>query len=209
MSNQSIHLFGGGTMQHVRNHLALCAPAYGGTVRQLCNQLAQQGVPESSIGVHLTKMAGGRSLETNDDVRRELRALLADYTVKAVVFNVALCDFSGTIGEVRSDKYAERIQSREGLVDSMRLIPAAKVLPLIKELRPDVFLVGFKTTAGADVAEQIRLSQRQIHEAGSDLVVANDTVTRRNLLVAANGSHYEASRDAILQLVAARLKGLE
>ena len=32
---KNIDIIGGGTVSHVRNHLALCAPAYGTTSRQL------------------------------------------------------------------------------------------------------------------------------------------------------------------------------
>lgn len=35
MSYRKIHIIGGGTVAHVRPHLALSAPAYGATVRDL------------------------------------------------------------------------------------------------------------------------------------------------------------------------------
>jgi len=35
MNNKTIEIFGGSTISHVRSHLALCMPAYGGTARKI------------------------------------------------------------------------------------------------------------------------------------------------------------------------------
>jgi len=179
---RTIHIFGGGTVQHLRNHMALCAPAYGTTAQVLYGKLVAE--PHSgAVERHLTKMADSRSkLETNQDVEQRLREVLAKPETAAIVFNVALCDFAGQIGDVPSGKYAERLRSREGK-QSVKLTPAPKLLPLIKQLRPDVFLAGFKTTASASVDDQVDLASRQMAETGADVVWANDTVTRRNVLV--------------------------
>ena len=42
MTNRTVHIIGGGTVNHVRPHLALSAPAYGGTARRL-KELALAG----------------------------------------------------------------------------------------------------------------------------------------------------------------------
>jgi hypothetical protein len=103
-------------MTHVRNHLSLCAPAYGGTVRQLApmlqEQLCQQGLSDRyDIEEVFTRMADSRSmLETNDDVAAWLDQVIADKSVRVVVFNVALADFNGIIGDVPSGKHAERLK---------------------------------------------------------------------------------------------------
>lgn len=188
----TIHIFGGGTVQHVRNHMALCAPAYGSTARQLYAQLGSDAAK-----LHLTRMADYQSLmETNEDVGAILMSVLADPTTRAVVFNVALCDFAGQIGDIPSGKYAKRLSSREGAL-AMNLTPTTKLLKLVKAARPDVMLVGFKTTADASKLEQHRLSLRQIEETQADIVLANDTVTRHNLLVFPYGL-YEGEREGML-----------
>jgi len=57
-----IHIFGGGTISHIRNHLAICAPAYGATANKLFNLFWDYGM---SVELHLTKMADKDSkLET-------------------------------------------------------------------------------------------------------------------------------------------------
>ena len=35
MRNKQIYIFGGGTFSHVRNHMALAAPAFGETAKRL------------------------------------------------------------------------------------------------------------------------------------------------------------------------------
>lgn len=196
----TIHIFGGGTVQHVRNHMALCAPAYGQTARQLYT-----AVGADLAVLHLTRMADYQSkLETNEDVEARLREVLADSAAKGVVFNVALCDYAGQIGDIPSGKYAKRLSSREG-AQALTLTPTPKLLQQVKSIRPDVFLVGFKTTADAVQKEQHRLALRQIAETGADWVLANDTATRRNLLVNESG-FYSGPRDAMLKLLVDQLR---
>lgn len=174
-----LHIFGGGTVYHVRNHLALCAPAYGSTARLLHSRFAAK----CPVTLHLTKMADPASkLETNAHVATRLTSVLLAPETTGIIFNVALCDYEGHIGSVPSGKYAERLRSREG-EQLLRLTPADKLLARVKASRPDVALVGFKTTAGADMDEQVDLSTRQLNESGADYVFANDTVTRANMLV--------------------------
>ena len=56
MSDKQIHIFGGGTVSHVRNHLALAAPAYGSTAKALAT-LCKQIIPKMETVLHLTRMA--------------------------------------------------------------------------------------------------------------------------------------------------------
>lgn len=208
---QRIHIFGGGTVQYVRSHMALCAPAYGTTARNLYASLLSAGVSADQVALHLTKMADYRSkMETNEDVAAQVGMLIDDPSTRAIVFNVALCDFSGQIDDVPSGKYAPRLQSRDGDV-TMLLQPAPKVLKHIKELRPDIMVVGFKTTAGDIPRRQVELAERQISECNVDLVWANDTVTRQNLLVSGKDefrSVQVGSREQLLVLLTEALEDL-
>ncbi|UTU07737.1 hypothetical protein CcrC1_gp053c [Caulobacter phage C1] len=195
----NIHILGGGTFSDVRSHLSLAARAFGGTARDLTalfNLYLPQtrhpvegfilpGQPE--VKLHLTKMADHRStLITNRDVNYRLEAILDDPATAVVIMNVALCDYNGTILEdgqpTPSGSHAERLKSRHG-EQTMRLTPATKLLGKIKNHRPDVIAVGFKTTAGADETTQVAAAQAQLAEAKSDFVFGNDVVTRQNLLL--------------------------
>jgi len=186
----SILILGGGTFYPVRNHLSIAAPAFGTTARWLKEELADSDLV-------LTKMANPASfLETNADVKQFVDASLTKKTLRCIIMNVALCDYEGTIGTVASGKHAERLQSRAGK-QFMELIPSDKVIASIKEQRPDVFLVGFKTTTNFSPDEQQAAAYRMLSESKGDLVLANDTVTRHNLLINSKNECLIASDDRI------------
>ena len=137
---QKIVILGGGTVNHVRNHLAICAPAYGGTAKALATlvgeELRAQGLTERfEVQTMLTKMADSSSrIETNADVAVLVDSLVADPTVKAVIFNVALADFEGSIEGVASGKYAERLRTKNGKV-SLDLTPSEKLIGRFRQER--------------------------------------------------------------------------
>ena len=184
-----IVVFGGGTIVHIRNHMALCAPAYGGTAKKLASML-QYSINEHrldlSVDLMLTKMANPDSqLETNDDVEHALQRVLADPYTAGIIFNVALCDFSGTIGMVPSGKYAARLQTREVSHDGLPLVlhPTKKLLGQIAAQRPDIVSIGFKTTANESSQVQMEKSNRMSLESNVSWILANDTVTRNNIVL--------------------------
>lgn len=186
----SILILGGGTFYHVRNHLSIAAPAFGTTARWLKDQLVE-------ADLMLTKMADASStLETNADVQQFIDISLEKKTLRCLIMNVALCDYEGTIENLASGKHAQRLQSRAGK-QSMNLIPSDKVITSIKKRRPDVFLVAFKTTTNFSPDEQQAAAYRMLSESKSDLVLANDTVTRHNLLVNAKNERLLASNNRI------------
>ena len=198
-----IHILGGGTVSHVRSHFAITAAAYGGTARALHALLAAQGIPAE---LHLTKMAsaGQSDLETNQDISRLTDAIVADPASKVVIFNVAVTDFDAQIGTTPSGKYATRLKSRDAAQEPLTLKPADKIVPGIKARRPDIFLVAFKTTAGADDKEQYQRGLTLLKDSRADLILANDTRTRRNILIAADGKILCDTQDraAALQAIA-------
>lgn len=196
-----IVVIGGGTVSHVRAHLALCAPAYGTTAAKL-HELLNRG--KYRVDVILTKMADPTSsIETNQDVSILVDQLIADPDVRCIVFNVALCDFEGMIDDVTSGKYAPRLKTREGS-KLMHIIPAEKIIGKIRKQRKDIFVVGFKTTANATPDEQYGAALKLLKENSLNLVLANDVVTRRNVIVAPEETQYFASqnRDFTLEWLA-------
>lgn len=174
---KSILILGGGTFSPVRNHLAIAAPAFGTTARWLHEQL-----PNSDL--LLTKMADYRSsLITNKQVEEAIQPYLKEEALRCIIMNVALCDYDGQIGDVISGKHAKRLQSRDGQ-QLMKLTPSDKIIANLKDNRKDLILVGFKTTTNFSKEEQIFAANRMGTGASCDLVLANDTVNRRNLLIA-------------------------
>lgn len=204
----NIEIIGGGTVSHVRNHLALCAPAYGTTARLLGRMCCEASGYNYNTEVHLTKMAGGtEGLETNEDVSKLVDQLVADSQTKIIFFNPALVDYSGSICEYGavgydwyndietfSGKYQERLQTSAGK-RLMRLNPSPKILGKIRKERKDIFLVAFKTTCGASEDEQFLPALHLLKTNSCNLVLANDTKTRMNMVITPEQARYHITTD--------------
>lgn len=229
---KKIVLIGGGTVSYVRNHLALCAPAYGSTVRFLEQDfedalrlstdpilsLAEDYIPNDRndyrfyVEKYLTKMAGGgryntygidMPLETNDDVSKLVDFLIADPEVKVIIFNPALVDFDGQVGIHSSGKYTQRLKTIEG-PQTMGLIPTDKIIGKIRKERKDIFVVGFKTTTNASEDEQYKAGLELLKKNSLNLVLANDSITRNNMIIVPEEARYSNTtvrRDALEELV--------
>lgn len=205
---KSIEIVGGGTVSHVRNHLALCAPAYGTTackIRDYCREHSNK----LDVNLHLTKMADPlfSNIETNEDISRLLDKWIADPNVKIIFFNPALVDFKGSIctsGPVGyewaddistvSGKYEERLKTSEG-ERMMKLTPTDKLISKIRKNRKDIFLVGFKTTCGASEDEQYLTGLHLLKTTSCNLVLANDTKTRTNMIITPEEARYHVTTD--------------
>jgi hypothetical protein len=200
------HVIGGGTVFHVRPHLALSAPAYGATARQIHRYL-ENVLPTDINLLHLTRMAGGQTLETNEDIAKLVGSIVADKETGIVFMSAALCDFEGHIEdfsphihESASGKDQPRLRTDEGK-HTMLLHPADKIIGRIRKERKDIFLVGFKTTAGASAHEQYEAGLLLLKKNACNLVLANDVHTRLNMVIAPElARYYETTdRDAALR----------
>jgi hypothetical protein len=206
MITKQVHVIGGGTVSHVRGHLALCAPAYGGTARRLF-QLAKNRFDKMEVNLHLSKLAvggevGGNWFETNEDLKALLEDLATRPETKIIFMNAAVCDFNGTFTGGPSGKHQPRISTREG-VTTLTLEPAEKLLGHIRKDRKDIFVVAFKETTGATEDEQYIAALNLCKEASVNLVLANDTVTRNNIIVTPEEARYCSgsgyTRDEVLE----------
>ena len=190
MNKKEIHIIGGGTVFHVRPHLALSAPAYGATARKISELLSDSHheVLGDSVHLHLTKMAQSSSrLETNEDIARLVDRLIADLKPKIIFMNAALCDYQGQIVGAcdvltPAGKDQPRLKTSEGK-QTMTLWPADKVLGRIRKHRKDIFLVAFKTTAGVTPDEQFKAGMGLLKKNSCNLVLANDVQTRNNMIL--------------------------
>lgn len=204
-ANKIVHVIGGGTVSHVRTHLAISAPAYGGTARRIADLCRAQD-SAMDVQLHLTRMADRRSrLETTDDLRTLVFELMDDSRTKIVFWNPAVVDFDGQIGDVPSGPLAERLRTADAeglpLGYQLALNPAAKLVSLFRnggeghKARKDIFLVAFKATAGATPEEQYRLGLNLLKAASANLVLANDVVTGRNMVIVPEEGAYHDTLD--------------
>ena len=196
MTRKIVYVVGGGTISHIRNHLALCAPAYGATARRIA-ELAQSHSDKMAVHLRLTRMADPASqIITTQDLSVLLDDIVADSRTKIVFWNPAIVDFDGRVDEVPSGKYARRLQTSAG-PQKLDLFPAEKLIARIRNgngtPRKDIFLVGFKTTTEASPEEQYRAALNMLKASSANLVLANDTITRLNMIVVPEEAAYHAT----------------
>jgi hypothetical protein len=183
---KKIIIIGGGTLQPISNHLSLAAPAYG-TIAKNIHKLM---FDESEL--ILTKMADSTSnIVTNKDVENILDDIIKDVKVRCIVLSVAFCDYEYDGG----DFHGERIITTDNDTLDLRLKVSSKVIDKIRKIRPDIFLVGFKTTTNKTTDDQFLSGLKMMKRSKCNLVLANDTVTRNNIIITPEESYYGNTTD--------------
>ena len=197
--DKRILVLGGGTFEPIANHLSLSAPAFGTIAKELAIRLGGELV--------LTKMANPEStLLTSQDVWEYLEEQLKDESLGTIVLSVAFCDFElyneiGSSDKAENRLHAERYHTSEGIKE-IKIIPTEKIVDKLRRLRPDIFLVGFKTTTKKTEDEQFISGLKMMKRSKCNLVLANDVITRNNIIITPEESFYKTSsrEDAIEQL---------
>lgn len=199
-----IHILGGGTYYDVRPHLSLAARARGTTAKTIKHLIDYWHSPlfsakDLSPWLTLTSMGDPNSrLVTNADVAEYIDTLVKDSSTKVIFMNVAMCDFEGHVLDECSEptlsgKDQPRLSSAED--HELRLFSAEKVLKRIRKERKDIFLVAFKTTAGASPQEQFDAGLRLLKQNSCNLVLANDYHTKLNMVVTPEEAPYHVTTD--------------
>jgi len=192
-TKKKVYVIGGGTFSYVRAHLALAAPAFGETAKQIA-MLCRDRFTNMDTELVLTKMADpNSSIVTTDDLNDKITEIINNNETKVVFFNAAVCDFDGSIDNV-SGKYADRLQTKNGQ-QQIDIVPAEKIVKRIRAKRKDIFLVAFKTTCDASPAEQYKQGLNLLKKASVNLVLANDIKTRNNIIITPEEGAYYAKSD--------------
>ncbi len=103
-------------------------------------------------------------VETSREMNDAILSLISDYDVFISVAAVSDFEFGR-----KSDK---KIDSSTSL--SLNLKPTTKIIRQIKKINPEIFLVGFKAEFNISRDDIINCAKKQIADAGTDLVIAND-----------------------------------
>jgi hypothetical protein len=194
-SNKNVHIIDGGTVYHVRPHLAISAPAYGKAAKEIEQLVISHGVKPI---LHLTKMAGGHNLETNLNVSNLVDKLIEDPKTSCIFMPVALCDYEGFVGSNTEEhgKRGVRLKTSDGPTE-MALHPADKIIGKIRKNRKDIFLVAFKTTCGATEDEQFLAGLSLMKKNSCNLVLANDLETRLNMVITPEQAKYSVTTNRL------------
>jgi hypothetical protein len=203
-----VHIIGGGTVSHVANHLGLSATAYGATARKIA-ELCQEQSDSMEVRLHLTRMAdaGKGSLETPEDIFKLTETIVRDTQTKIVFFNPAIVDVEGEIPGIRKGgKYDGRFRETRRRIPvpyTMYMYLRPKMVDIIRNgapelelpVRKDIFLVSFKTTCGATEQKQYLEGLNMLKRSSSNLVLANDVVTRVNMIITPEEASYHVTSD--------------
>lgn len=209
----------GGTFADVAPHFALAAPAFGRVGRELApllsSALASRGRADERVVLVRTRMAVGgndrtederatlaaaglEDLRTNPDLIALLRHLTASSDTKSVVMTAAACDFvpasiEPSYGAAVGKATHPRLPS--AVPHALALAPAEKAIATVRRERKDLFLVGFKTTAGAGADEQYLRGLALLKKSSCNLVLANDVRTGRNMVITPEQARYHETTD--------------
>jgi len=104
-------------------------------------------------------------VETVEEMLEAIEKELSTKKYDVVILAAAVSDFTP------KEKAESKIKSGQPLV--IELVPTPKIIQRVKELQPDVFLVGFKAEYGVSEEELIEQARKQIEKAKSDVVIAN------------------------------------
>ncbi len=203
--NKNIYIFGGGTVAHISNHLAVCAPAYGSTAKRLETLVRERFKDNVNVVPILTRMAGGH-LETNEHVAKVVDSIRQDPNTMVVFFNCALVDYVPTellledshgedIIVSTFGKLSPRLETRKHPEVNLWLGESKKIISTIRENRKDIFVVGFKTTCGATKQEMFEKGLSLLKESHVNLCLVNDTKTRWNMIVTPEEATYHETQD--------------
>lgn len=199
------HVIGGGTVVHVRPHFSISAPAYGDAARRLASLVGE------GVVLHLSRMAGGRAFETNEDLKGLLLQIAADPEPSIVMLTAAVCDFVPDENSFEAGKTLSRLKTREGGFN-LPLLPSEKLVRLIRSKhapnpRKDIFLVACKTTTGASDDEMFVAGLSLLKDASANLVLVNDIHRKMNMIVTPEQARYTpGGRDETLSLLAEMTK---
>lgn len=95
---------------------------------------------------------------------------------EAILKLIPFCDIfisAAAVSDFEFKKESDKkIDSSSSLF--LNLKPTTKIIRQIKKINPDIFLVGFKAEFNISKDEIIACARKQIADAGTDLVIAND-----------------------------------
>lgn len=118
----------------------------------------------ANVSVDIPSVFDVVRVETSREMNDVILKLIPDYDI--FISTAAVSDFEF---RQKSDK---KLDSSSSLF--LNLKPTTKIIRQIKKVNPDIFLVGFKAEFNISREDIIACARKQISDAGTDLVVAND-----------------------------------
>lgn len=217
---KNIYVITGGTINYVRPHFALSAPAYGNIGREIADHLNEINIQdEYNLYLIPTKMALGviqedkdyeivynsileksglDKLETNDELSKFIDYLISEKDTRCIIMSAAVCDFEPSLVTTEVEQNSEnfgknysRLKSNNYI--SLELKPSEKIVSKIRKTRKDIFLVNFKTTSDVGFDETYKQGLFSLKKNSSNLVFANDIKQKINMVITPEEFPYYAN----------------
>ena len=118
----------------------------------------------ANVNVEIPSVFNVIHVETGKEMNDVILNLIPSFDI--FISAAAVSDFEF------SEKYDKKIDSSSSLFLNLR--PTSKIIREIKKINPDIFLVGFKAEFNISTDDIIKFAKKQILDAGTDLVIAND-----------------------------------
>lgn len=134
----------------------------------------------ANVSVDIPSVFDVIHVETSSEMNDVILSLIPDYDI--FISTAAVSDFEF---RQKSDK---KIDSSSSLY--LNLKPTTKIIRQIKKINSDIFLVGFKAEFNISREDIIECARKQINDAGTDLVIAND--------ISRNECHFGSDNNEVL-----------
>lgn len=118
----------------------------------------------ANVNVEIPSVFNVVHVETGKEMNDVILNLIPSFDI--FISAAAVSDFEF------SEKYDKKIDSSSSLFLNLR--PTSKIIREIKKINPGIFLVGFKAEFNISTDDIIKCAKKQILDAGTDLVIAND-----------------------------------
>jgi phosphopantothenoylcysteine decarboxylase/phosphopantothenate--cysteine ligase len=149
-----------------------------------------------------------RRFTTNDDLFAKFQALAAEGDTDVILHAAALCDYEvdAVLDEGGREQHSAKIPSRAGVL-TLRLRPARKVLPALRDLFPNARIVGWKYELVGSREDALAAGARQLTEARTDLCVVNGAAYGKGfgLLEPSGALAYAGAREELCAMLLSTL----
>jgi len=113
-----------------------------------------------------------QTVRSAKDAMIAMEQIITREQIDIVIHSMAVSDFTFN----RDNPVKCKSSDPEAFIEFMRktIVPNPKIISMIKQWRPEVFLVGFKFEVGLTNEELIALANESIQKNKCDIVIAND-----------------------------------
>jgi phosphopantothenoylcysteine decarboxylase/phosphopantothenate--cysteine ligase len=118
----------------------------------------------AKVDIEISPIFDVIKVESSKEMNNVILDIISDFDI--FIATAAVSDFAPINCE------GSKISSSNPI--SLSFKPTVKIIQKIKEINPNIFLVGFKAEYGASKKEITDCARKQIEIAGTDLVIAND-----------------------------------